>query len=60
MRVAHEKEAKLSFRRVAGASEPSVIGRRSALTLNQDLSNINEFGHYLRVFMVNLASFFWR
>jgi len=35
--VAHRKEARLSFRRVAGAFEPSVIGRRSAITLNQDL-----------------------
>ena len=34
---AHGKEAKLPFRRVADAPEPSVIGRRSAITLNQDL-----------------------
>jgi len=34
---AHGKETKSSFRCVAGASEPSEVGRRSAITLDQDL-----------------------
>ena len=34
---AHGKEAKLSFRRVADVPEASVVGRRSVITLNQDL-----------------------
>ena len=34
---AHGKEAELSSRRVADAPELSVIGRRSAVTLNRDL-----------------------
>ena len=33
----NQDQAELSFRRVGGMSEPTVIGRRSAVTLNQDL-----------------------
>ena len=41
--LAHGKEAKLSFRRVPDVPESSAFGRRSEVTLNQDLKKMNGF-----------------